>query len=87
MKCYNPENRHLRAETYGADNPGGRWRRFSYEEIIARDKTSLDITWIKSDEGTDDCALAVLIDVIREKSAVIAAAVETLEQLLDGVDE
>ena len=38
-------------ETYDAQkNPEGRWRRFTYEEIIARDKTSLDITWIK-DKG------------------------------------
>jgi hypothetical protein len=28
-------------------NPEGRWRKFSYAEIIARDKTSLDIFWLK----------------------------------------
>ena len=48
IDCYNPENRHKRAPTWDEDsNPEGRWRRYSYEEILARDKTSLDIFWIK----------------------------------------
>ncbi len=39
IACYNPENRHLRTETWhDQDNPEGRWRKFSYEQIIARDK-------------------------------------------------
>ena len=45
--CYNPANRFDRHETYSEANPDGRWRRFSIEEIMARDKTSLDIFWIK----------------------------------------
>jgi hypothetical protein len=44
IKCYNPENRHQRKETWSQDNPNGRWRKFSYEEIISRDKTNLDIS-------------------------------------------
>jgi type I restriction enzyme M protein len=34
-------------------HPEVRWRKFSYEEIIARDKTSLDITWIKDKSLAD----------------------------------
>ena len=34
-------------------NPEGRWRKFTYEEIIARDKTSLDITWLKDKSLAD----------------------------------
>jgi len=33
--------------------PDGRWRKFSYEEIIARDKTSWDITWLKDKSLAD----------------------------------
>jgi type I restriction enzyme M protein len=45
---YNRANRHKRKETYdAATNPEGRWRKYCYEEIIARDKTSLNITWLK----------------------------------------
>ena len=54
ITLYNPENRHKRTETYNAEtNPEGRWRKFGYEEIIARDKTSLDITWLKDKSLAD----------------------------------
>lgn len=54
INLYNPENRHKRIETYHAEtNPEGRWRKFGYEEIIARDKTSLDITWLKDKSLAD----------------------------------
>lgn len=53
IKCYNPANRHKRKETWSESNPDGRWRKFSYDEIIARDKTSLDITWIKDKSLAD----------------------------------
>lgn len=52
--CYNPENRHKREENWNAEtNPEGRWRRFTYEDIINRDKTSMDITWIKDKSLAD----------------------------------
>ncbi|MCB0376707.1 MAG: N-6 DNA methylase, partial [Sinomicrobium sp.] len=53
IKCYHPKNRHQRAETWSEDDPTGRWRKFSYDELIARDKTSLDIFWLKDDSLTD----------------------------------
>ena len=87
VTCYNPENRHVRKETYSAENTDGRWRRFTYDEITARDKTSLDITWIKSGDSTDDYTLAELLDLIKEKSASIVSAVSSLEELIGEVDE
>jgi type I restriction enzyme M protein len=54
IDLYNPENRHKRTETYNAEsNPEGRWRKFGYDEIMARDKTSLDITWLKDKSLAD----------------------------------
>ena len=53
INCYNPTNRHQRQETWSEDNPDGRWRKFTYKEIIARDKTNLDIFWLKDDTLTD----------------------------------
>jgi len=44
--CYNPENRHERKATWTEKrNQEGRWRKYSYKDIIARDKASLDIFW------------------------------------------
>ena len=54
IDLYKTDNKAKRKETYNAEtNPEGRWRKFSYEEIIARDKTSLDITWLKDKSLAD----------------------------------
>jgi len=42
IACYNPANRFDRKETYSETNTDARFRRFTYDEIVARDKTSLD---------------------------------------------
>jgi type I restriction enzyme M protein len=46
ISCYNPENRHDRQETE-------RFRAFDYDELMQRDKVSLDIFWLK-DESLED---------------------------------
>ncbi len=53
ITCYKPENRHKQKETWSEDNADGRWRNFTYEDIIARDKTSLDIFWIRDESLAD----------------------------------
>jgi type I restriction enzyme M protein len=54
ISCYKADNINKRKETFDAEkNPEGRWRKFSYKDIIDRDKTSLDITWIKDKSLTD----------------------------------
>jgi len=53
IRCYNPENRHEREETWSEDNPDGRFRKFSYDEIVSRDKTNLDIFWVKDKSLAD----------------------------------
>ena len=54
IACYNPENRHERKPTWDAEkNPEGRWRKYTYEELSARDKTSLDVFWLKDKSLTD----------------------------------
>ena len=75
-------------ETYDAENnPQGRWRKYPIEEIIARDKTSLDITWIKQGGEVDDRSLAELMADIKDKSQTISAAVAELEKLLAYIEE
>ena len=60
VNCYNPANRHERKATWSADTnatagtgPDGRWRVYHYAELIARDKASLDIFWLKDDSLAD----------------------------------
>lgn len=54
ITCYNSSNRHKRKETWHAEkNPEGRWRKYSYDELVSRDKTSLDLFWLKDDSLAD----------------------------------
>ena len=87
MKCYADGDLSKRKETYSEENPNGRWRKFTIEDILARDKTSLDITWMKADSGTEDYTLVELLDMIKEKSNNIAKAVAELEALIGKVEE
>lgn len=87
VECYADGDLSKRKETYSEENPNGRWRKFTIEDILARDKTSLDITWMKADSGTDDYTLAELLDMIKEKSNNIAKAVAELEALIGEVEE
>lgn len=87
VKCYADGDLSKRKETYSEENPNGRWRKFTIEDILARDKTSLDITWMKVDSGTEDNTLAELLDMIKEKSNNIAKAVAELEALIGEVEE
>lgn len=53
VRCYNPENRFERTETWSESNPEGRFRRYSIDEIMKRDKLSLDIFWMKDKSLAD----------------------------------
>ena len=53
VDCYKPNNRAKRKETWSESSPEGKWRKYSYEEILARDKTSLDITWLRDKSLAD----------------------------------
>ncbi|MDH3461923.1 MAG: SAM-dependent methyltransferase [Burkholderiaceae bacterium] len=53
VQLYNPANRHDRAPTWGEGAPDGRWCVYTYDELIARDKASLDIFWLRDESLAD----------------------------------
>ena len=55
VACYDPLNRFERTSTWSESDPKGRWRMFTYDELIARDKVNLDIFWLR-DESLEDSA-------------------------------
>lgn len=77
ITCYHPQNRHQRSETYSEQNPEGRWRKFTYDEIIARDKTSLDIFWLKDKSLTD-------LDNLPDPDVLALEIMENLEAGLES---
>ena len=73
-----------RKATYSESNPNGRWRCFPVEELLQRDKTSLDITWIREKDDTDtDMTLDELIAQMKAQSQAISDAVDQLDALLN----
>ena len=76
-----------RKETYSEENPDGRWRKYTYQEILNRDKTSLDITWMRSGETKDDRTLAEIMAEIEERAANINEAVNALKDLIGDLEE
>src|SRR5437764_186485 len=70
VACFNPANRHARNETE-------RFKRFNYDDLVKRDKASLDIFWLK-DESLEDSANLPAPDVI---------AAEIVEDLQAALDE
>jgi len=81
VRCFNPENRHDRTPTWSPGNPDGRWRAFSYEELLQRDKASLDISWLR-DESLEDSANLPDPDVIAgEIVEDLRAALEEFETI------
>jgi type I restriction enzyme M protein len=78
IACYNPENRHERKETWDAEsNPEGRWRKFSYDELITRDKTSLDLFWLKDKSLSD-------LDNLPDPDDLAAEIIDNLEAGLNS---
>ena len=77
IHCYHPENRYERTETYSAENPDGRFRRFSLDEIMERDKTSLDIFWIKDKSLAD-------LDNLPSPNELASDIIENLQSALES---
>lgn len=80
VKCYNPENRYERTETWSEDNPDGRWRRFDVKDILERDKTSLDLFWIKDKSLAD-------LDNLPDPDELAVDIIENLQSALESFQE
>jgi type I restriction enzyme M protein len=83
VKCYNPKNRFERKPTWSEKKPEGRWRAFTYDELMARDKVNLDIFWLR-DESLEDSANLPNPDVLAAE--IVEDLREALEQFKGIVD-
>lgn len=61
-------------------NPEGRCRSYSYEALVARDKTSLDVFWLRDKSLTD-------LDNLPEPDELAEEIIENLETGLDSFRE
>ena len=84
VESYSPEDPSKRVESE-------RFHRFSYDELMARDKANLDITWLR-DESLEDSsnlpALGVLAaEIVEELEAALAQFAELAASLPVEADE
>ncbi|MDE2676552.1 MAG: class I SAM-dependent DNA methyltransferase [Gemmatimonadota bacterium] len=86
IECYNPTNRHKRTATWDEEaDPEGRWRSYSYGELIARDKASLDIVWLRDRSLTDLANLPDPEDLAAGIIENLEAGLESFREVLTGL--
>jgi type I restriction enzyme M protein len=78
VTCYNPANRQERKET-------DRFKSFTYDELLARDKASLDIFWLRDEslEDTDNLPPPEVIaaEIVEDLQAALAEFTAVAESL------
>lgn len=87
IKCYHADDLSERQETWSEENPNGRWRKYSIEEIMKRPNTNLDFSWISTDTEEDSRTISELLSEMNEQSQVIASSVAKLSELLKDVQD
>jgi type I restriction enzyme M protein len=87
VALFNPANRHQRKATWSAESPEGRWRVYEYEELVARDKASLDIFWLKDDSLADSDNLPPPDVIAQEIVDDLEAALEQFRLIAGDLSE
>lgn len=94
VELYNSENIKKRVSNWaeereedGGPGPDGRWRDYSYDEIIARDKINLDITWLKDDSLEDTENLLPPAQIAGEIVELLTAALEEFKSVEEILSE
>lgn len=83
IECYKPDDRSKRRESKNIE----RWKSFTYEELIARDKTNLDIFWLRDEslEDTDNLPPPeILAQEIVEQLEAALTEFRSVEEALAG---
>ena len=80
VRLYRADNRLTREATFGEARPQGRWRSCGVDELLARDKASLDMFWLRDESLSDS-------DNLPPPEVIAAEIVEDLQAALDQLKE
>ena len=80
IKCYNTKNRHNRKETEC-------FKSFTYDELMKRDKVSLDIFWLKDDSLEDSANLPAPDVIARDIAENLKSALEQFNGIYENLGE
>ncbi len=78
IACYNSDNRHDRKETE-------RFKSFSYDELMQRDKVSLDRLWLRDESLEDTENLPEPDELAEDIAANLMAASEQFQDIYEGL--
>lgn len=85
VSCYCTGHMQDRVETYSKENPNGRWRKFTKEEVYSRDLLKLDFKWMDLAEK-DERSVSELLTDMQTKASAINDAVAKLQEILGGIE-
>ncbi len=80
IKCYNTKNRHQREESE-------RFKSFTYEELMKRDKVSLDIFWLRDESLEDTDNLPDPEVIARDIAENLEAALEQFSGIYEDLED
>jgi type I restriction enzyme M protein len=80
VRLYRTENRLTREATFSEENPQGRWRSYGVDELLARDKASLDLFWLRDESLSDS-------DNLPAPEVIAAEIIDDLQAALDQLKE
>ncbi|HXI13784.1 MAG TPA: class I SAM-dependent DNA methyltransferase [Thermoanaerobaculia bacterium] len=78
VRCYNPNNRHNRTESE-------RFKSFTYDDLIKRDKLNLDIFWLKDNSLEDSANLPAPEVIAQEIADDLHAALEQFAAIAEDL--
>jgi type I restriction enzyme M protein len=87
VECYRPADRHNRKATWSEKAPEGRWRPYTYEEILARDKVSLDLFWLRDESLEDSASLPDPHLLAQEIADDLRSALAQIEDVLGDLEQ
>ncbi len=82
VACYKPGERQKRKSTWSEKTTDGRWRAYGYDELVVRDKVSLDLTWLRDESLEDGANLPEPHVLAREVADDLRSALEQVESIL-----
>ncbi len=87
VSCYRPGQRHKRKQTWSEKNPTGRFRAYDYANLLARDKVSLDLTWLRDESLEDSANLPEPHILAQEIADDLRAALAQIEDIASDLQQ
>jgi type I restriction enzyme M protein len=86
VQCFRPGDRHNRTPTWSETTPDGRWRAYTYDELMARDKVSLDVFWLRDESLEDSASLPEPHVLAQEIADDLRSALAQIEDVLGDLE-